>query len=45
MLESMNWEEKPEMKKRWMILAALLLLLTGCSKDSKPIDRPPSTLR
>ena len=30
------------MKKWWMILAALLLLLTGCSKDSVPIDRPPS---
>ncbi len=30
------------MKKWWMILAALLLLLTGCSKDTAPIDRPPS---
>ena len=28
--------------KKWCIILVLLLLLTGCSKQDTPIDRPPS---
>ncbi len=30
------------MKKWFILILALLLLLTGCSKEEAPIDRPPS---